>query len=143
MHAISHFSLLVDREVFPLSKHPRLERRFSNKLKNYSLRFKGRLLQFIAPMTTNYVMPFERFMQYVDMQEADRIETSIANHIRSAQQQSPQSIDAKAISKFAKFLSDLIAPTNVSNSEKAFYKRTAERMVRASRWPMDVLDQFD
>ena len=94
-------------------------------------------------MGTNYIIPFERFMQFVDLQEADRIETSIANRIRSAQQQSPQSIDAKAILKFARFLSDLRAPTNVSNSEKDFYERTAERMVKASRWPVDVLDQFD
>ena len=87
-------------------------------------------------------MKFQKFVRMVDDTEAHRIEGLIHPHIRLANQQSPPSDDAILILRFARFFSSEICPPNGSQEETGFYKRTAQRMVEASLWQEEVLDQF-
>jgi hypothetical protein len=87
-------------------------------------------------------MHFDKFIKMVERSKPDRIKAMISVHVRVATKESPKSQDAICVLRFSNFLASGICPSDASQNETDFYKRTAERMVEANLLEQDVLDQF-
>jgi hypothetical protein len=87
-------------------------------------------------------LSFVKFTEVVDKTDPNLIDAMTSTHRRVARTH-PTDPDAVKIMEFDEFLSSGIAPASGPKQNRQFYRRTTERLIRASILPRAALNQFE